>query len=326
MTSAGPATKPPQAASDLLNVPTRRSTRSSTPSSSAVPAPRRPRTPAPWASSTMQARAEALGEVADLRQRREVALHREDAVDDDRGRRRRRRLARSSERSSLSIRLWRKARSLARDSRQPSRIDAWSPESATTVSPGPRIVPSAPRFAWWPVREDERVVGPHPLGDLALQLEVQRDRAVQQPRAGQAGPVLHQRVLRALDDALVGGQAEIVVGAEHDPLGALHLDDRAAPGPRACGSRAGRPPRAPRAAAPGDRACGPSRRRRCGSRACRVRRRGAGGTARSIGQGQTGLHRSPVPAACYLAPVDASAADRAPAVPQPALQRVLQAR
>ena len=53
--------------------------------------------------------------------------------------------------SSWSRRLWRKARSFARESRQPSRIEAWSPESATTVSPGPRIVPSAPRFAWWPV-------------------------------------------------------------------------------------------------------------------------------------------------------------------------------
>ena len=49
------------------------------------------------------------------------------------------------------MRLWRNGRSLARESRQPSRIEAWSPESAITVSPGARIVPSAPRFAWWPV-------------------------------------------------------------------------------------------------------------------------------------------------------------------------------
>ena len=54
MTSAGPAMKPPQEASDLENVPMRRSTRSSTPSSSAVPAPRAPSTPAPWASSTIR--------------------------------------------------------------------------------------------------------------------------------------------------------------------------------------------------------------------------------------------------------------------------------
>ena len=49
------------------------------------------------------------------------------------------------------MRLCRKALSLARDRMQPSRIDAWSPESAITVSPGARIVPSAPMFAWWPV-------------------------------------------------------------------------------------------------------------------------------------------------------------------------------
>ncbi len=49
------------------------------------------------------------------------------------------------------MRLWRKTRSFARLSRQPSRIEAWSPESAMTVSPGASSVPSAARFAWWPV-------------------------------------------------------------------------------------------------------------------------------------------------------------------------------
>jgi 8-amino-7-oxononanoate synthase len=39
----------------------------------------------------------------------------------------------------------------ARLSRQPSRMDAWSPESATTVSPGASSVPSVPTLAWWPV-------------------------------------------------------------------------------------------------------------------------------------------------------------------------------
>ena len=53
MTSARPAMKPPQEASDFENVPIRRSTRSSTPSSSLAPAPRAPSTPAPWASSTI---------------------------------------------------------------------------------------------------------------------------------------------------------------------------------------------------------------------------------------------------------------------------------
>ena len=53
ITSAGPAMKPPQLASDFENVPIRRSTRSSTPSASLEPAPRRPSTPTACASSTI---------------------------------------------------------------------------------------------------------------------------------------------------------------------------------------------------------------------------------------------------------------------------------
>ena len=75
-------------------------------------------------------------------------------------------------------------------------------------------------------REHERGLGPEPLGELALELEVQVDRAVQKPRAGQSGAVAVERVQRALLDALVAGQTEVVVGAEHDPRLALHLDDR----------------------------------------------------------------------------------------------------
>ncbi len=75
-------------------------------------------------------------------------------------------------------------------------------------------------------REDDRVLGAHPLGELALEVEVQVDRAVEQPRAGEAGAVALERVARALDHPRVAGQPEVVVGAEHDALGALHLDDR----------------------------------------------------------------------------------------------------
>jgi hypothetical protein len=73
-------------------------------------------------------------------------------------------------------------------------------------------------------REDDRVLGAHPLGELALELQVQRRRPVEQTRAGQPGPEAVEGVLRAGDDALVAGEAEVVVRAEHDPLGALHLD------------------------------------------------------------------------------------------------------
>ena len=77
-----------------------------------------------------------------------------------------------------------------------------------------------------PGREHERVLAAHPLGDLRLQFEVQRRRAVQRARAGEAGAVAVQRILRARDYALVAGEAEVVVGAQHDPLRALHLHHR----------------------------------------------------------------------------------------------------
>ena len=54
-------------------------------------------------------------------------------------------------RSSFGIWLWRKGRSFAPESMHPSRIEAWSAESQITVSPGPRMVPMQPAFAWWPV-------------------------------------------------------------------------------------------------------------------------------------------------------------------------------
>ena len=69
--------------------------------------------------------------------------------------------------------------------------------------------------------------------------------------------------------ALVGGQPEVVVGAEHDPLGALHLDHRRGRRLERGGSRGAGRPRAPPAAARRARGRGPSRRRRWRS-ACRV--------------------------------------------------------
>ena len=74
--------------------------------------------------------------------------------------------------------------------------------------------------------EHERVLGVHPLRDLSLELQMQRDRPVQQARAGQSGAIAVQGVLGSLHHPLIAGQPEVVVGAEHDPLGALHLDDR----------------------------------------------------------------------------------------------------
>jgi hypothetical protein len=92
----------------------------------------------------------------------------------------------------------------ARDIITASRIEAWSPESQMTVSPGP-----------------------HPVGELALELEVKRERPVEEARARQAGAEALERVPRGVLHARVAGEPEVVVRAEHDALVALHLDHRA---------------------------------------------------------------------------------------------------
>ena len=91
---------------------------------------------------------------------------------------------------------------------------------------GPEDGPDAADVGLVAGGEDERRLGSHPLGELGLELGVQRDRAVQQPRAGERGPVGLERVAGRVLDPLVAGQPEVVVGAEHDRLAALHLDHR----------------------------------------------------------------------------------------------------
>ena len=53
------------------------------------------------------------------------------------------------------------------------------------------------------------------------------NRAVHQPRAGERGAVALERVARRRLHPRVAGQAEVVVGAEHQPLAALHRHHRA---------------------------------------------------------------------------------------------------
>ena len=224
ITSAGPAITPPQEASDFENVAIRRSTRSSTPSSSAVPAPRAPSTPSACASSTIS-RAPNRRHSSTISGSGATSPSIEKTPSTTTSTPPPSAAAFSSVRSSRSMRLWRNGRSLARERMQPSRIEAWSPESAITVSPGAEDRPERAEVGLVAGREHERRLGPQPLGELALELEVQVDRPVQEARAGQPGAVAVQRVERALLDPLVAGQPEVVVGAEHDPLPALHLHD-----------------------------------------------------------------------------------------------------
>ena len=59
--------------------------------------------------------------------------------------------------------------------------------------------------------EDERVLGAHPVRQLALELEVQRRGAVHEARPGQAGAVVVERRAGRRLDARVAGQPEVVV-------------------------------------------------------------------------------------------------------------------
>ena len=72
--------------------------------------------------------------------------------------------------------------------------------------------------------EGDHAVLPQESGQLRLQLQMQLQRAVEEPGAGTAGAVLLQRLHAGLDNLGVDGQAQIVVGAQHDATLALHDD------------------------------------------------------------------------------------------------------
>ena len=66
----------------------------------------------------------------------------------------------------------------------------------------------------------------HEIGEPLLELDVDVERAVQEPAAGAARAVLPDGRDRPLLDLRVRGQAEVVVRPEHDHLAAAHRDDR----------------------------------------------------------------------------------------------------
>ena len=72
----------------------------------------------------------------------------------------------------------------------------------------------------------EHVLAAHPVRQLALELQVDVERPVEEARAGDTGPVLLEGGPRGVLHALVAGQPEVVVGAEHDAPAALHVDHR----------------------------------------------------------------------------------------------------
>ena len=78
--------------------------------------------------------------------------------------------------------------------------------------------------------EGDNAVLPQELGQLRLQLQMQLQRAVEEAGAGAAGAVLLQGLHTGLDDLRLDGQAQVVVGAQHDAALALHGDLHILPG------------------------------------------------------------------------------------------------
>ena len=215
--------KPPQEARLFENVPIRRSTSDSRPKSSLAPAPRAPRTPTAVRLVDHQPGAVRAAELDDRRQVAEVALHREDAVDDHQHAAAvaARALEHPLELRHLvvAVRAQLGARELAavEDRGVVGRVADHGVAGAEDRAdrPGVRLVAG---------REHQHLLGLHPLGELLLELEVERRRPVQQARAGEPGAVGLEGAAGRVLDPLVGRQAEVVVGAEHDRLAALHLD------------------------------------------------------------------------------------------------------
>ena len=198
----------------------------------AVPAPRAPSTPAPWASSTIRRAPKRSHRSQISRQRRDVALHREDAVDDDEHAAAvaRRALERALELVDAVVAERRAAWRARAGSRRGSRRGRRSRRRRCRRAP--RIVPSVPRLAWWPVVKT--IASSVPIHSAISRSSSRCSGIVPLSRRepGQARPVASSSASCAPWTTRSSAvRPEVVVGAEHDPLGALHLDDRARAGP-----------------------------------------------------------------------------------------------
>ena len=144
-----------------------------------------------------QPRAVRLAQLDDPRQVGDVALHREDAVDDDED-------AAAVVARALEHLLELVEAAVAERAQLRARQQAAVEDRGVVAGVGDHGVARAEERAeradvgLVAGREDDRLLGAHPLGELGLELEVQVDRAVEQPRAGQAGAVALERVARAL--------------------------------------------------------------------------------------------------------------------------------
>ena len=212
-------TAPPTLARDLLNATVTASTRSRTPACSTAPRPAAPSTPRPCASSTTSRAPNGSQSCGDLRQRRDLAGHRVDAVDDDdRPGARIERVEALAQRLQVVV---------------PEAADGAPAGRGPGVHAGVRVRVDEQDVAGAADGRQQRQVGVDPgrgqdrglgavvVGELLLEREVQPRGAVEDPAAGGAGAVLPDGGLGGLDDPGVAGEAEVVVAAQVDPVAAV---------------------------------------------------------------------------------------------------------
>ena len=226
-TSSEAATYPPAAPpSALPSVPVITSTSPRSPKCSTVPRPVSPSTPTPCESSTIDDRVVLARELDDLRELREIALHREDAVGDDQLAR----VARSSrERVAQRLHVRVRVDDLRRRPREPDRVD----DARVVELVGEdhrRLVGEArdARLVRVPARDvGERRLGAGEVGERALELEVRLEGPADEAHRRRPGAVALEPLDPRAHDLGVPGEAEVVVRGEDDHLAASrHPHDR----------------------------------------------------------------------------------------------------
>ena len=221
MTFSVAATKPPIEASDLEKVPAMMSTSSVMPKCAAVPSPLGPEHAEGVGVVERQRGAVLPGHPDEARDVGDVAFHRVDAVHDDH-----RALARAVPlHPALEVGQVAVVEALGLAVGHLGAVDdrgVVELVEVDDVAPADQPGDEA-EVGGIAGREDEAGFLAQELGEGALELLVEVERAVQEPAAGAARAVPAERPAGGLEHLRVVGQAEVVVRPQHDPL--LSVDD-----------------------------------------------------------------------------------------------------
>ena len=207
----------------------------------------------PCESSTISVASCALRQLDQLGQRRQVALHAEDAVGDDQAAGAVGDLAELAlERADVGVLV----DGLAAGAGEADAVDDRGVVELVGEHPGALVAERVEqRLVRVPARRvGDRRLGAEELGQVPLELEVRGEEAADEADRGRPGAVAAQPLGRGLDDARLGGEAEVVVRAQADRLAPVGEADRAGPaGSRSRAASSSPPPRRARRARRGAR-------------------------------------------------------------------------